>query len=590
MSEAGAYRLPALAPSEVNIVRNADGTIELAHPQPLAWCAPNLGWYLAEHAAKDPVRVFLGARRADRADGGIDSITYAQAKTRVDALSQGLLDAGLGPERPLAILAENSIAFALLKLAAMQVGIPIAPISTAYTQHAAGVEKLVYLLDRLRPGMIACDGSVETQLVDARAPLIRLDDHRAFDRLAGTTPTAAVAAAVARVEPDHLAKILFTSGSTGMPKGVLTTHRMLISNIVAMRQVCPFIAGGPVLVDWLPWNHCYGGNFNFDIALINGGSYYIDPARPVEGKFDTTLLAQVPPTFYLNVPVGFERLCTVLESDVAFAVRFFSRLDAMFYAGSTMPEPLWGRLIAVSRRTLGRAVMIFTSYGSTESTPAHTMAHWPTEGPSNIGVPLPGSRVKLLPIGGQLEIRSKGGNITPGYFRDPERTQALFDADGWMITDDAVSFVDANAPERGLHFHGRIAGNFKLLTGTWVPADEIRIAAIAHGDGLVRDAIITGHDRAEIGLLVFLDPIAMDAATVSEARRRIAASLHAYNRSHPASSRRIGRFLILDEPPERYARELTDKGYLNQTQARGSRANGVAALYADPPGPEVERL
>ena len=394
-----------------------------------------------------------------------------------------------------------------------------------------------------------------------------------------------------------------------MPKGVLTTHRMLVSNIAALRQLCPFLRQPPVLVDWLPWNHCFGGNFNFNTALVNGGSLYIDAGRPVEGRFDETarLLERFPPTIYLNVPVGFERLCAVLEADAQFAQRFFSRLDAMFYAGSTMPAPLWDRLTEASRRALGRAVMIFTGYGTTESTPLHTLAHWPTQGPSHVGVPIPGSRVKLLPSGDQYEIRSKGPNVTPGYLRQPEKTKELFDEDGWMIMGDAVTLAELGVPEQGLVFHGRIAGNFKLLTGTWVQAEDIRIAAIAHGAGLVRDAIVAGHDRHEIGLLLFLDPPALarlltdlfpdDApaavacAQVREsARTAIAAGLRAYNRENSSSSRRIGRFLILEEPPERYERELTDKGYLNQAEARAKRAAMVAALYAENPGPEVERM
>ena len=598
-------RLPALALARTVITKRAGGVIELAHPDALDPQLPHLGHYLRLYARRTPERVFIGAF-----DGALTTLSYAAAQAVVDRLSQALLNADLGPERPLAIIAENSIAFACLKLAAMQVGIPVAPISVAYARHEGGQDRLAYLIDLLRPGAIAIDGSVPPGRLKLADDVVRIAlpgataEWRGIDYhvFAATSCTDQVERHFARVQPDETAKILFTSGSTGMPKGVITTHRMLVSNIVAMRQLMPFLAGGPSIVDWLPWNHCFGGNYNFNLALVNGGSYYIDPGRPVDGVFDQSrrLLELVQPNLYLNVPVGFERLCTALEANPAFAEKFLARLDALFYAGSTMPAPLWSRLEAVAERTVGHRIFMFTSYGSTESTPGHLLTHWPTDGPSQVGVPLPGSSVKLLPCGDdQFEIRLKGPNITPGYFRDAERTQAVFDDEGWFITNDAVSLVDPDRSERGLRFHGRLGGNFKLLTGSWVPVDEIRVDAIASGNQLVRDVIVTGHDRAEIGLLVFIDPVAaasigagnfQSAVRAPATRAAIAEGFAAYNRKHRGSTRRIGRFLIIDEPAERYANELTDKGYLNQTAARLARQDLVTQLYAQPTGPDVTIL
>ena len=420
-----AFRLPALAQARTVASKHADGVIELAHPDLLDPELPHLGYYLRLFARTRPERVFI-----DAFDGALTTLIYAAAQAVVDRLSQALLDATLSPERPLAIVAENSIAFACLKLAAMQVEIPVAPISVAYARHEGGRDRLAYLIDLLRPGAIAIDGSVSPGRLKCTDDVVRIALPGAarewrgidYDAFAATPSTEQVEQYFARVQADETAKILFTSGSTGMPKGVITTHRMLVSNIVVMRQLMPFLAGGPTIVDWLPWNHCFGGNYNFNLALVNGGSYYIDPGRPVDGVFDQSrrLLETIQPSLYLNVPVGFERLCAAIETNPAFAENIFERIDAFFYAGSTMPAPLWSRLAAVAERTLGHGIFMFTSYGSTESTSGHLLTHWPTDGPSQVGVPLPGSSVKLIPCGdGQYEIRLKGPNITPGYFAMP---------------------------------------------------------------------------------------------------------------------------------------------------------------------------
>lgn len=599
------YRGVDFAPPEFELEERSDGTLLLRSALPLAEGPPHLGHVLRHWAAATPERTFL----AERINGGWRRCSYAEARQAVDALSQALLDRGLGAKRPLAILSGNSIEHGLLAQAAMQVGVPVVPVSVAYSQ-AGDREKLRHIIALVEPGLIYCDvgvafadalrglADIDAGLVYGTAPPPDRPGENIADLLA-TVPGAEFEVAFQRTGPEDVAKILFTSGSTGMPKGVITPHRMLTSNQMAWRDVHRYLADHPpILVDWLPWNHCYGGSYNFNVVLVNGGTLYIDHGKPMPGQFDETVacLRDVAPTLYLNVPAGYEMLLPYLERDMEFARHFFSRMDAMFYAGSALPEPLWRRMEDVAVAAVGERMIMTTAYGATETGPLHTMALAPAPAPGHVGLPVPGAEVLLLPADDHYELRCGGPNVTPGYFRDDERNRAAFDDEGFLITGDAVRFATPGNLADGLIFEGRIANNFKLLSGTWVQTDEVRVGAIAHAP-IIHDALVAGHDRADVGLLIFPDieecrrlcaGLPADtsiAKLVSDDRVRDALrdGIAGYNERYPYRSRRIGRALILMEPPEIYEAELTDKRSINQREGLRKRDASVEQLYAEVP-------
>ena len=419
-----------------------------------------------------------------------------------------------------------------------------------------------------------------------------------FDALLATEPTAAVDAAFAAVGPDTVAKLLFTSGSTGMPKAAVNTQRMICSNQAGTDQVWPFVHSKPqITVNWLPWNHTFGGNYVVNFILSKGGTLYIDDGRPTAERIGRTVanLREVSPTVYLNVPRGYDVLVPHLERDAALRATFFRDLDLLFYAGASLPQHLWDRLQALAVDTVGHGVPMSTSWGMTETGPMHTVVHAPVDRAGNVGTPLPGTELKLIENGGKLELRARGPNVTPGYWQDGRVVRDAFDDEGWLITGDAVQLADPDDPNAGLIFDGRVVENFKLLSGTWVHVDALRVAAIAAMAPVAQDAVVTGHDRGEIGLLVFpsvagcrgLDPaLAAIADPLALLRRpeiaaRIREGLRAHNRAARSSSRRIARVLLMAEPPSADANEITDKGYINQRAVLERRAALVGRLYDD---------
>jgi feruloyl-CoA synthase len=413
-----------------------------------------------------------------------------------------------------------------------------------------------------------------------------------------------VGAAFARVGPDTVAKILFTSGSTGQPKGVINTQRMMCANQESAAAAWTFLTDHPpVIVDWLPWNHTFGGNHNLNMMLRNGGTLYIDDGKPVPALIGRTVanLREVSPTVYFNVPRGYAALVDYLEKDEALRQKFFARLDLLFYAAAALPQSLWDRLEKLGLEVRGRKVPFISSWGLTETAPAVTMVHYAIDRPGNIGVPGPGMEVKLAPVGDKLEIRVKGPNVTPGYFKAPDLTEKAFDEEGWLRTGDAVRLADPANPAAGLLFDGRTAENFKLSSGTWVNVGTLRTIAIAAGAPVIEDAVITGHDRDEIGLLIFpslaglrgLCPEAGAEAGLDEliarpaVRQALTDGLSRHNAMAQGSSLRIARCMILTEPPSIDANEITDKGYLNQRAVLAKRAELVERLHAEPAPPDV---
>jgi feruloyl-CoA synthase len=600
------------APPEIWHERQPDGSIVLGSGRALGPVPRSLGVLLERWAGREPDRVFLAERNAA---GGWRRITYEEASRAANAIAQSLIDRRLGPERPLLILAENGIDHALMTLGAMHVGVPVVPVSTAYARLSQDYGKLRYIFGLVEPGLVYVDeadryakaletiGATRLEVVASRGGL-GATGVTPFSTLTELRPTPAVDEAFARVGPETIAKILFTSGSTGQPKGVVNTQRMLCANQESAAAAWAFLQHHPpVLVDWLPWNHTFGGNYNFNMVLRNGGTLYIDEGKPVPALIGRTVanLKEVSPTFYLNVPRGFAALLDHLEGDEALRRKFFERLDLLFYAAAALPQSLWDRLERLGMEARGTKVPFISSWGMTETAPSVTMVHYAIDRPGNIGVPGPGMQVRMVPVEDKLEIRVKGPNVTPGYFKAPELTAQLFDESGWLRTGDAVRFADPDNPAAGLLFDGRVAENFKLSSGTWVNVGTLRTAVIAAGSPVIEDAVVTGHDGDEIGLLIFpslaglrglcpglgADAKLDDLVGRTEVREALAAGLARHNAQAQGSSMRIARCLIVTEPPSIDANEITDKGYLNQRALLARRAHLVERLHAEPPPPDV---
>jgi feruloyl-CoA synthase len=398
--------------------------------------------------------------------------------------------------------------------------------------------------------------------------------------------------AFAAIEPSTTAKLLLTSGSTGTPKVVLNSHRMLTANQQQMTQVWPFLARHPLhLLDWLPWSHTFGANHNFNMVLAHGGSLTIDEGRPAPGLIDKTVrnLREVKPNFYFNVPRGFDMLLPYLEQDEAFARDFFERLEGVFYAGAALPQSLWERLEGVASRVRERPLWFTSSWGATETAPALTSVHWHIQRAGCIGAPLPGVELKFVPNGGKLEMRVRGPNVFPGYRGAPELSAQAFDDEGYYRIGDAGRLVDDTRPELGVMFDGRVAEDFKLMSGTWVSVGTLRLRAISALSPLAADVVITGHDREQIGLLVFASPQAA-AMAAEQKTQRLRDALLAMSASGGGSSQTPTRALLLTEPPNADAGEITDKGYLNQRRVLERRASDVLALYAPVADPRVVRI
>ena len=583
--------------------RRDDGTLLLRSAEPLGPYARSMAHLFRDHAEAHPDRPLAAQREGER----WRSVTWGEARTAADGLAQAFLDRGLGPDRPVMILSSNSIEHLLMTLGAHTAGVPVLPISAAYSLLSQDHERVRAIVDRCRPGMVFADdaeqfgpaldavGATVPQHVVARG---RRDGAERFAELADTAPASELERAFEAVGPDSVAKVLFTSGSTGAPKGVINTHRMLCSNQQALGQVWPFMhTEPPILVDWLPWSHTFGGNHNLNQVLAYGGTMYIDDGKPAPALFERSVsaLREVPPTVYYNVPAGFALLAPRLEQDRELAETFFSRLRFMFYAAAALPEALWQRLSDVAADVADHPIPLTASWGCTESAPGATTAHFSSARCGCIGVPLPGVTVKLVPEGDKREIRLAGPNVTPGYHGDPDATAAAFDDEGFYRTGDAVRPVDPDDPDQGLLFDGRLAEDFKLATGTWVAVGRLRTALVSEAGGVLRDAVIAGQDRDYAAALAWIDQpearrlcatdadVALDDERLS---RHLAACLKRLN-ADGGSASRIERLVLLEAPPDLDAGEITDKGYINQRAVLERRGDAVQRLFASPPAPGV---
>ena len=603
----GRLRTPRMLPPDAIVSRDDRGRLRVRSPHALGPYPATLTHCLAQWAERAPDRTFVAARRPD---GFWERLTYRVAFERTRSVAQALLDRGLSADRPVVILSGNGLEHAVLGLAAMHAGVPYAPIAPSYSLVSQDHRTLAAVCAAMRPGLIfAAEGERFDRALASLAlpddvevvtssPAPALRRQTAFAALLATTATAAVEDAHARVGPDTVAKVLFTSGSTGAPKGVINTQRMLTANQAQIRSVLAFLADEPpVLCDWLPWNHTFGGNHNFGLTLYNGGTLYIDAGAPTPAAFATTAanLREIATTAYFNVPRGYDLLLQALRGDADLRHRFFGRLQILFYAAAGLRQDVSDGIDRLAVEACGERVPWVTGLGATETAPfALCTGTMPAPVSGRVGVAAPGVELKLEPVGTLLEARVRGPNVTPGYWRDPALTRAAFDDDGFYATGDALGCVDPADPARGFTFQGRIAEDFKLSTGTWVRVGPLRAALLAALGELAQDVVIAAPERDDVRVLVFPNLAACrrvaDAAADAPAdevlaqagvRDHFTDSLSRFSAAQGGSSTRVQHALLLTEPPSIDAGEITDKGSLNQKAVLRRRVALVDALYGD---------
>jgi feruloyl-CoA synthase len=587
-----ALRPVRLGGTGVKVEAHADGVHILRAEEALAPHPAFMTDALDDWAARAPDRVFLTQCEAA---GGRRAITYAETRAAVRAIAQALAERGLSGGKPLAILSENSIDAALLTLAGQYAGVPVVPISPPYALLSKDFERLRRIMQAVQPALVFAADAAYAPALAATVPdnidiVIGhgvLPDRRsvALASLRGAVPGAALEGAQAARRPDDVAKLLFTSGSTGTPKGVINTHAMLTSNQQMIRQMFAFLEDEPpVLVDWLPWHHTFGGNHNFGIALYNGGTLHIDAGRPTPAGIARTVAAlrEFAPTLYFNVPRGFDMVLVEIERDPLLAANFFSRVKLLYYAGAALSPPCWNGLIEAAIRSCGERVLMLTGLGSTETGPFALAAVRDADRPGEIGIPAPGTTVKLVPNGQKLELRLRSPSVMRGYWNDPAQTAAAFDEEGFYRIGDAVRFAHPGQPALGLRFDGRIAEDFKLATGTWVNVGALRARVLTECAPFIQEAVMIGHDRAEAGALV----VPNHAACAAHFGDHGDAALEAWLRDRlvllkgGSSSDRVTRLAILRRPLSLDDGEITDKGSVNARRVVEIRADVIEACYA----------
>jgi feruloyl-CoA synthase len=600
------YRDLTFGVTRVSVRDGAPGTHYLMAEKPLSDYPLRITERLQHWAEQQPEQSFM-AQRIKQADGSLGDwrhITWGQAWASARSIAQALIDRNLSAERPVAILSENSLEHALMALGCYVAGVPYTPVSPPYSLVSQDFAKLKHVLNTTTPGLVFAQDARYARAIaaavgdDVSVVLAEgaLDgrEHTAFDALCATPASDAVDAAMAATGPDTIAKFLFTSGSTKMPKAVINTQRMLCANQVQMALSMPVLAEEKLtLVDWLPWNHTFGGNHNFNMVVFHGGTLYIDDGKPTPALIGETLrnLREISPTVYFNVPTGFEAIANAMKSDLQLRKTLLAKVRMFFYAGAALPQPVWDSLFESEEAELGERIVMGTGLGMTESSPFGIFVTSPNVSAGDLGVPTPGLELKLIDVDGKTEVRYKGPNITPGYWRAPQETADAFDEEGFFKTGDAVKWIDETDVHLGLKFDGRIAEDFKLATGTFVSVGPLRGKIIAAGAPYVQDAVLTGLNMKEVGAMVFttpkvreLSPLPADAALADvlaspEVTAHFQGVVDALAQSATGSANRIARMCLLAEPPSLDKGEVTDKGSINQRAVLAHRADTVAALH-----------
>lgn len=606
------FKLLKQKPPKITVTRKDDGTVYIASDHPLGELKRSTVHLLEEKAALHPERNFIGERDAS---GAWNYITYGEANRAASAVASALLARGLNQDTPLVILSGNSIPHAVMTLGALKAGVPVAPVSVPYSLMSSDYSKLRHVIALTQPKMIFVDKAavfakaiqaldlkgVEVVAVEGEVPGI---PTLAYADLIQTPISADVARVMDAITHDTVAKYLFTSGSTGMPKGVLQTHRMIMA-VVAAQQALRTEESDPDDVpeslEWMPWNHISAGNIGFNGNLNAGGTIHLDNGKPIPALFGETIrnLREISPRVFGSAPVAFAMLADAMEKDVELRGSFFRKLEMMGYGGATLSSDLYDRMQALAIAETGHRIPLTTMYGATE-TQGVTVVHWITERVGLIGLPLPGITLKLVPNGTKLEVRVKGPTVTPGYLNDPKKTQEAFDEEGYYSLGDAARFLDPDRPEEGLVFDGRVTEDFKLSSGTWVSTGTLRADVVAACSPLLQDAVVCGLDKPYIALLAWPNIAAArqiaglaDDATADEivAHPKVVEfvkdRLTRHNKAGGGSSSRIGRIILMTEPPSIDGHEMTDKGYVNQRATMERRAHLVERLYEENPPADV---
>ncbi len=594
--------------TRVTLRDGAPGTQYLKADQDLQAFPARMTDRLKHWAHTKPDQTFM-ARRVKQADGTLGDwrhISYAQAWQTARSIAQALINRGLSAERPVVILSENSLEHALLALGSMVAGVPFVPTSPPYSLVSVDYDKLKHVLKTVTPGLLFASDAryakaiAATVIADVEVVMaeggVEGRHVTTFEQLCATTATPAVDAAMAATGPETIVKFLFTSGSTKLPKAVINTQRMWCANQQQMAQSMPVLTDKElVLVDWLPWNHTFGGNHNFGMIVYHGGTMYIDDGKPTPALINETLrnLREIAPTVYFNVPTGFEAIANAMTTDDLLRKTLLSRVQMFFYAGAALAQPIWDSLYASQEREIGQRIVMGTGLGMTESGPFGIFVTNPYVQAGDLGVPTPGLELKLVDMDGKTEVRYRGPNITPGYWRNADETASAFDEDGFFCTGDAVKWIDETDIHVGLKFDGRIAEDFKLATGTFVSVGPLRAKIIAAGAPYIQDAVLTGINTKEVGAMIFTTPAVRalsnlqpdaalaDVLTSEPVLAKFQNIINTLANTSTGSANRIARLCLLSEPPTIDRGEITDKGSINQRAVLACRADTVAKLHDD---------
>ena len=586
-------------PQELDVEKREDGTLILRSPIKLEEYEVNVGNKFKKTCEQVPENIWL----AERDNGEWIKLSYKKALKNINSISQYIIDNGLNQKKPIMILSGNSINHGLLNVAGLFCGVPVAPISIAYSLMSSDYAKLKHCFELVDPGLIFVEDGImfekalenlpldNIKVICTKNPVLKYN-MELFKNLLCIVPNNEIEKTYNAVTPSYIAKYLFTSGSTGMPKGVINTQKMLCVNMQQGHQVRPQKLGESVIVDWLPWNHTMGGNLSLNGIFWNGGTMYIDNGKPIPSLFLNTIknLKEISPTSYGSVPAGLAMLLEALKSDKELCKTFFKNLSFISYGGASLPPEIWYGIRDLAKNTTGNDIDLVSGWGATETAPLSTSTYFKLDKPGNIGLPVPGIEIKMIPVGNKMELRVKGPNVTPGYLKRDDLTKKAFDEEGFYIIGDAGRLVDANDPSRGIDFDGRVVENFKMLTGTWVDVGSLRLAVVNSCAPLLQDGLVTGHDKNYLGFLAWPNIEACKNFLGQELevkeiinhpllREEIKRNIVIHNKNFPGSSTKIKKLILMHIPPSFDNNEITDKGYVNQSSALAARADLVNKLY-----------